>query len=205
MLAGAFVDESVRFYPVFVLVAATSLLYNWRSIVGFGTRQSCKPIMVGAARRSVMVAILGGIAVWALWIGLWYADSPSERPDPRQSLVGLPGWAIAIWLLFRIAGSLLVLPLIEEAAFRGYLLRRLTSADFESVSPRPLNWPALLISSALFGLLHDQWLAGFLAGAIYAGVYSFRGRLLDAVVAHGTTNGLLALAALVSGQWQFWS
>ena len=119
--------------------------------------------------------------------------------------MGLPVWAVAIWLFFRIAGSVVILPVIEEVAFRGFLLRRLVSADFQSVGHRQLTWPAIIISSALFGFLHDQWLAGTLAGMIYAAVYGYRGRLSDAVIAHATTNAMITVVALSSGYWQFWS
>ena len=44
-----------------------------------------------------------------------------------------------------------------------------------------------------------------LAGMIYAAVYSYRGRLSDAVIAHATTNAMITVVALGSGHWQFWS
>ena len=117
----------------------------------------------------------------------------------------MPDWLVAVWLVFRIVGSVVVLPLVEEAAFRGYLLRRLVAADFRAVTPERFTKAAILISSFLFGLLHEQWLAGTLAGLAYAAVYRLRGRLFDAVLAHAVTNGLITIAALTSGNWGFWS
>ena len=69
---------------------------------------------------------------------------------------------------FRIVGSVVAVPLAEELAFRGYLTRRLIAADFQDVPLGRLTWLSFLVSSALFGALHGRWLAGILAGMIYA-------------------------------------
>ena len=105
----------------------------------------------------------------------------------------------------RVLGFVVVVPVIEELAFRGYLLRRLTHADFLSVSLRQFNWFAFLASSVLFGCLHgERWIAGTLAGMAYALAAYRRGRLGDAIAAHATTNALLAIYVLATGTWSLW-
>jgi membrane protease YdiL (CAAX protease family) len=44
-----------------------------------------------------------------------------------------------------------------------------------------------------------------LAGLAYGLVYRRRGRLGDAIVAHGVTNALLALWVVVTGDWGPWT
>ena len=63
---------------------------------------------------------------------------------------------------------------------------------------------SFLASSVAFGLLHERWLAGTLAGMAFALAAGRRGRLADAVVAHMTANGLLALLALATRNWGLW-
>ena len=97
------------------------------------------------------------------------------------------------------------MPVAEELAFRGFLIRRLLSPYFESLSPREYSVAAVLISSLLFGLLHgERWLAGTFAGLFYAVAFLRRGRIGDAVVAHATTNSLLAAWVLANGKWHLW-
>jgi len=109
------------------------------------------------------------------------------------------------WLVFRTAAAVITVPIAEELAFRGFLIRRLSSADFESLNPRHYTYIAVLVSSIAFGLLHgDRWLAGTVAGLIYAAAFLRRGRIGDAVVAHAITNALLAAWVLVGGNWDLW-
>ena len=62
-------------------------------------------------------------------------------------------------------------------------------------------------ASALRGALSYgvNWPAATLAGMAYALVYYRRGKLSDAVLAHATTNLLLAAYALATGDWSRWS
>ena len=110
-----------------------------------------------------------------------------------------------MWITLRVAAAAITVPIAEELAFRGYLLRRFISADFENVSFRTFTWFSLFASSVLFGLLHGRrWTAGAAAGALYATVSLRTGKLGEAVVAHATTNVLLAAFVLLFQKWSFW-
>lgn len=144
--------------------------------------------------RSVdMTAVLAGAAVGLLWL----ATEP-QAPDGealRTMLLGLGPVAMILWLVLRVSGSVLFVPLAEELFFRGYLLGRLDTGS------RRMRLLAILFSSALFGLLHDRWLAGFAAGIAFALVTLRRNRLADAIIAHMIANGVIAAAVLARGDW----
>jgi exosortase E/protease (VPEID-CTERM system) len=145
-----------------------------------------------------------GFLVFVLWVALEPAPDPQTANVIPHALAELHWVAAAFWLTARIAGSTLVVPLVEELAFRGYLLRRLIDADFTAVSPRCFTASSFLISSVVFGMLHGRWIAGILAGMVYAVAQYQRGELSDAIVAHATTNGLLAAYVVIFGHWTFW-
>ncbi len=112
---------------------------------------------------------------------------------------------VSAWLVLRIIGATVTVPIAEELAFRGFLLRRFISPEFEAVSFRAFSWFALLASSVLFGLLHGQrWIAGTIAGLIFALVVTRRGRFGNAVIAHATANALIAVAVLMFHYWDLW-
>lgn len=145
-----------------------------------------------------------GVLVFLVWIGLEPLVGSPRSGEPIQ-LAQASEWARTAWLVVRILGAVVTVPIAEELAFRGFLLRRLFSADFESVPMRAFAWAPFLISSIAFGLLHgERWLAGTIAGMIYALATMRRGRIGEAVAAHAITNALLAVYVLTSGNWQLW-
>jgi CAAX prenyl protease-like protein len=101
-------------------------------------------------------------------------------------------------------------PIAEELAFRGFLLRRLSissgsPADFQAVDFRRVTYFAIATSSILFGLMHgERWFAGALAGVVYAMMARRRRSIGNAIAAHATTNALIAVYVLAGGNWQLW-
>jgi CAAX prenyl protease-like protein len=136
-----------------------------------------------------------------MWLGLSQVMPGGNALDPRSMVADWPSRAAGLWPAAWLIGFVIVTPLAEEIAFRGYLMRRLIAADFQSVPLSKFTWLSFLVSSGLFGLLHGQWLAGTLAGMAYAGVMYRTGRLRDAVLAHAVTNGQLAAVGFLSGYW----
>jgi exosortase E/protease (VPEID-CTERM system) len=142
-----------------------------------------------------------GLLVFAMWIGL----NHSARGSMPSDLAAAPSAVAFGWLALRVLGAVVTVPVAEELAFRGFLLRRFISADFDAVSFRRFSWLAFLASSVIFGVLHGKlWISGSLAGAVYALTVMRRGRLGNAVVAHAVTNALLALDVLVFRHWNLW-
>jgi exosortase E/protease (VPEID-CTERM system) len=191
MLISAFSVGFAWLYPLGV-IATAAVLWHFR--------ESYRSINRGISWQAIGI----GSIVFALWIVIVPGDSADDTMLPAV-LAGLPPWAAAGWIFFRVVGSVVTVPIAEELAFRGYLIRKLISRDFESVRPGQFSWPSFIGSSLLFGLLHDNWLAGSLAGAGFALALYHRGRLSDAIVAHATANGLIAIAALGFGRWHLWA
>ena len=121
------------------------------------------------------------------------------------ALAALPPLSRASWVAAHLVVSLGAVPIAEELAFRGYLLRRIAAADFESLPPRSIGtWP-LLLSSLVFGLCHGAlWLPGMIAGVTYGLVFIRSQRMGEAIAAHATANALIAVCVLVDSQWQLW-
>jgi exosortase E/protease (VPEID-CTERM system) len=145
-----------------------------------------------------------GVLVFAMWLGLshWTGTVNSSL---GASLAAMHPARRIVWLIIRIAAAVLTVPIAEELAFRGFLLRRLVSADVESVAYRAVTPIAILLSSAAFGVMHGRlWLAGIVAGAAYALAVKRTNRLAEAVAAHATTNLLLAIWVLTQGDWGLW-
>jgi len=145
-----------------------------------------------------------GVIVFGLWLLIEQTGKSAPESMP-PSLAAAQIWQRGSWVVFRILAATVTVPLAEELAFRGFLLRRILSPDFESVSFKRFSWVAIAISSVLFGLLHgERWIAGAIAGLVYALVLVHRGRIGEAVAAHATTNLLIAADVLIFHNWQLW-
>ncbi len=154
--------------------------------------------------RCGWIGIAAGLATFALWLGFdqWQAIPSAAMP---AKLAATDSFTRAFWIVFRALAAITTVPVAEELAFRGFGMRRLASSDFESVHFRQAGWFSVVISSIAFGLLHgDRWLAGVLAGLIFALAARVSNRIGEAVLAHALTNALLAAWVLSSGQWQYW-
>jgi exosortase E/protease (VPEID-CTERM system) len=150
------------------------------------------------------LAPVTGIAIYLLWLGMDRFVSVGNAPMPAALASATPT-ARNVWILFRVLAAAVTVPIAEELAFRGFLLRRLISPHFEAVPFTAFSWLSLLASSLAFGFLHGGfWPAGTLAGIAFALVLRSQGRFGDAVVAHGVANALLAVNVLCFGQWQLW-
>jgi CAAX prenyl protease-like protein len=150
------------------------------------------------------MGVAAGVLVLALWAGIDMATGAPAAAMPAELRDASPGLRI-LWIALRTLSAAVTVPVAEELAFRGYLIRQLMSRDFEALPPTAFSWPALLISSVIFGVLHGgRWMAGVAAGVIYGLVFVRRGRIADSILAHAVTNALLAAMVVFGGAWQYW-
>ena len=191
MIAHALSGDFEWFYPLRLLAAVAALSFFWRNYAGLDWHMDWTGPATGAL-------------VFAIWIGIDRFSSASPEAMPAAlAAASAPGRLF--WLVARVFAAVVTVPLAEELAFRGFLYRRVVSADFEAVPFNRFSWLALALSSLAFGLLHgDRWFAGAVAGMFYGAVMIRRGRIGNAVVAHGTTNALIALDVLAYRHWHLW-
>lgn len=191
MLARALSADFEWFYGLRFIAAATAL---------FAVRSSLRRL----DWRSSLWGPIAGAAVFAMWLGLDWLQGRPASAAPAELLQADARLRVG-WILLRAAAATTTVPLAEELAFRGFLMRRWASPAFEEVPFRATPWSGVAVSSVAFGLLHgDRVLAGILAGLVFACLARHTNRLGDAVVAHAVANALLAAAVLGWGQWQLW-
>jgi CAAX prenyl protease-like protein len=154
-----------------------------------------------------------GVLVWAVWIGpdlLW----PTYRHSWlfENSLTGtarssLPATLRAerFFLLVRLAGSSLLVPVIEELFWRSWLLRWLIDRQFWKIPLGTYTAASFWTVAVLFAGEHGPyWDVGLLAGIIY-NWWMIRTRSLgDCILSHAVTNACLGAYVILSGQWQYW-
>lgn len=181
-------------YPLQSLACAVALAIFWKCYE-FGPRQAI-PLAVGV-----------GIGVFVLWV------SPQLLFGQPQRLVGFDPSAFAATpalyvatVAVRFLRMVLVVPLVEEIFWRGFLQRYLIDERFATVpfgKFTPLSFWGVAV---MFMLVHDMadWPAALVTGAIYGWIAIRTKSLLACIVAHATTNLALGLYIMKTGQWGFW-
>ena len=154
-----------------------------------------------------------GAGVFLIWIGpdlLW----PLYRHHRifENSLMGAAASSLPpglrsdrMFLAFRFWGTAILVPIIEELFWRGWLMRYLINPDFEKVPAGTYSAMAVWTSAGLFATEHGPyWDVGLLAGLIY-NLWMVRTRnLMDCMLAHAVTNACLAIYVAGFGHWEYW-
>ena len=180
------------------VLSVGGLLLLWRREYGELARQQWPDA------REAALAVVVGLAVFALWIVLdapWMTLSPPAapfRPVDAQGRLDAPLIAVR-WL-----GASLLVPVMEELFWRSFLMRWLQGAPFTGVDPRRVGLRAVLLSTFVFTLAHTLWVAAVMAGLAYAWLYRRTGRLWVPVLAHAVTNGVLGVWVVATTNWAFW-
>ena len=173
----------------------------------------CAAILWTQRRRYVFAPMKGfgfatliGLVALAIWIAPQTIFGRAPRTDgfdPFRFGGGLPFW---LNLSLRILRMVVIVPLIEELFWRGFLLRYLVRQEFDTVPMGTFTWMSFAITTVGFCFEHQQrdWPAALLTGALF-NLVAYRTRSLAAcVLTHAVTNLALALYILHTKQWGFW-
>lgn len=181
-------------YPLQTIVCGALLVWFWREYE-FG------------APRQIGFAVIVGVIVFGLWIAPqqffgfearrvgFDVDLLRDQPALYWGTVGL-----------RFLRLVVVVPLLEEIFWRGFLLRYLVNERFSAVPFGAFSWVSFLVVALIFGFAHSRadWIAAIVTGALY-NIVAYRSKsLASCVMAHALTNLLLGAWIMATRQWGFW-
>ena len=152
-------------------------------------------------------ATLIGLLALVVWISPQaFLGFPPRIDGFHPDFFGATGWPYWANLSVRLFRMTVVVAFVEELFWRGFLLRFLVRENFTDVPFGTFTWRSFLISSFAFCLEHQpsDWPAAVLTGALF-NLVAYRTRSLAAcILTHAVTNLALAFYILRTGQWGFW-
>lgn len=208
-------------FAVFMLLLAVEPKLGLPSVAGLTIRLVIPALAVIFFSRHLLAlrftsfgpSVLVGIGVFVLWIAPDVLI-PGWRSHWlfQNSVVGtlqstLPPEARADWvaLTLRILRAAILVPIVEELFWRGWLMRWIIKPDFEKVPLGTYAPMAFWLTAALFAVEHGSyWEVGFLAGAVYNWWMVRTKNVNDLILAHAVTNACLAAFVVATGRWELW-
>jgi uncharacterized protein len=154
-----------------------------------------------------------GLAVFAIWIApdrlfpgyrhFWLFENPVMGKLETSLSAEARGQAAILWL--RAIRAVVIVPLVEELFWRGWLMRWLIAERFETIPLGSWSAASFWIVALLFASEHGPyWDVGLAAGVIY-NWWMVRTRSLgDLMLAHAISNACLSAYAVWTGKWEYW-
>ena len=162
-----------------------------------------RDFLLQAKRNDIFLGLSVGVAAQFFLVPvltypvLWLFDKDIE--DVRkiaEELTDRPSTPIGVIALIAFVG--LFTPIAEELFFRGLLYGSLRKKL--NLSPRYCVWVSAVIASAIFSIVHFQWVllpALFGVGLVFNILYEKTGRLTPAIWAHAAFNGVTLINLLI--------
>lgn len=212
-------------YPLQAILA-TVLLWFWRKQYRFGKSSAAE------WGWGIFLGVLAGV-LWVLPCELWHrlelegkeasamklwlplagehpwfyffgVDARAEGFDPNQA--PYPYW---LALLLRFFRAVVVVSLVEEIFWRGFLMRKLAEKDGEDWQEVPIGRPRLLAWAVVTGLAilaHQpvDWVSSLCFFSFGYLLCVWRKSVLSCIIFHAATNLVMGIYAIVSGHSGLW-
>jgi len=186
-----------RLYPIKIGLVAIALVIFWKHY---------NELRLSDLRRlrDTALSIAAGALVFIAWINIDFSfavqgEQTSFNPNMFESSFIRHGM-----LAVRMAGAVVIVPLMEELFWRSFLARYMLKKDFLNAPIGRFTPLSFLMIMILFGLEHQLFVAGMIAGAVYNLLLIHTKSIVQCILSHAVTNLALAVYVLTTGQWRFW-
>lgn len=192
-------DQGIEF-GLRILILATVLWVFSRHVIDLGMSHPLGTIAIGAGVFLLWIApdklIPGYRQLWPFHNPVMGAVHSSLQAGSRED---------TLTLVLRSLRAIVIVPVVEELFWRGWLMRWLIRPDFRSVPLGTYSPRAFWIVALLFAAEHGPyWDVGLIAGVIYNAWMCRTKRLGDVIWAHAITNAMLCGYVVYTQEWEFW-
>jgi CAAX prenyl protease-like protein len=187
-------------YPARTVVVSLIIVFLSRDCLRWRASRPLESTVIGV--MVFFIWILPEI-VWPHYRDWW--PFKNSIIGAAESSLPLPVRSDGLFLACRVFGTAVVVPIVEELFWRGWLMRYLIDEDFRSVPLGSYSALSFWLTAVLFASEHGPfWDVGLIAGIAYNWWMMRTGNLFDCILAHAVTNAGLAAYVLIFQQWKYW-
>jgi CAAX prenyl protease-like protein len=155
-------------------------------------------------QKQTVISIITGLVVFLFWINMNWSFGTFGKPQGFNPYLMTGIFTQSLLIITRICGAVLIVPVMEELFWRSFILRYIINEDIDQVPVATFSWLSFIITTILFGMEHNLFLAGMMAGAIYNLLLYYTKSISQCVLAHAVTNLALGFFILQTQKWYFW-
>lgn len=201
-------------YPLQTIVCGVLVIFFWKNYTFKPTRGFALATVFG------IISIVCWIVPSELYRLLDIADYGKKLDIPLLGLVARTEgfdptifehdrYGYSLVIAMRFIRMVIVVPLVEEILWRGWLMRWLVTNDekpFTSVAIGTHTWKAFIITTACVVLVHqpEDYLSALIFGSLMYFLCVRTKSLAACVWMHAVANLLLGLYVMKTRQWGFW-
>lgn len=187
-------------YPVRAAVLSAIVVFVARPAIDLRAPHWLGSILLGTGVFLVWVA---PDMLWPAYRESWLFQNAMMGTVESSVPAEYRGMPMVVWS--RAIRAILIVPIVEELFWRGWLMRWLINPNFLAVPLGTFVPFAFVATALLFASEHGPyWDVGLLAGLAYNWWMIRTRNLGDCVLAHAVTNGLLSTHVVLNEQWQYW-
>lgn len=188
-------DQVVRITGTGLTIALVS-----RSVLDFKVRRVGGSLVVGFV---IFVLWVGPDLLWPAYRHFWLFEN--SITGKVQTSLGTAAFGSPAVLALRTVRAVLIVPVIEELFWRGWLMRWLVAADFRGVPLGTYTASSFWIVAAMFATEHGPyWDVGLVAGVLFNWWMIRTKSLGDLILAHAVANACLSAYVIAAGKWEYW-
>lgn len=188
-------DQIVRIAGTGLTIALVS-----RPVLDFRVRQVAGSLLVGFA---IFVLWVGPDLLWPGYRHFWLFEN--SITGKVQTSLATATFGNPATLALRTFRAVLIVPVIEELFWRGWLMRWLVAADFRRVPLGTYTASSFWIVAAMFATEHGPyWDVGLVAGVLFNWWMVRTKSLGDLILAHAVANACLSAYVIAAGKWEYW-
>ncbi len=188
-------EPSYWVYPLQTLGVGLALWYFWRTYP-----------LPWPSWQVFLLSLGLAAAVFVVWFSpKWFfgAEPRTEGFDPTV----FEDNAFLYWgtLIMRFARLVLIVPVMEEIFWRGWLQRALIEQDVDEVPIGKFTWLSLVGTSILFGFAHfpADFFVAVITGLIWGWLICYTRNLVACIISHAVINLALGIYVLSIGEYGY--
>jgi len=147
------------------------------------------------------IAVIAGLEIGLIWL---YFMQENQVDNNFHYFLSSHSLVISSWLILKVIGFIVIVPVVEELFFRGFLSRALIRFEFKSIPLGQFSFYSFIGSAIAFSLLHQNYYLAFFVACILNYILMKTKSLGAVILCHAIANATICVYIIYFNRWDIW-